>query len=64
VLAGTLGAILVVRWIGGVTGVDGLTFSWIWIAGPMAVAVGALVAALLPARWITKLDPLTAMRTD
>jgi hypothetical protein len=62
VLAGTLGAVLVLRWIGGVTGIDDTSVSWIWLVGPLTIATGALAASLLAARRILKLDPLAAMR--
>lgn len=64
VIAGMCGALLVLRWIGGVTGFDNASISWIWVAGPLAVATGSLLASLLPARRILKLDPLTAMRSE
>jgi putative ABC transport system permease protein len=64
VLAGTFGAVFVLRWMGGVTGFDTASVSWIWLAGPLAIAIGSLLASLLPARRILKLDPLTAMRTE
>ena len=64
VLAGVIGAALVLRWVAGVTGFDASSVSWIWLAGPLSIAAGALIATLLPARQILKLNPLTAMRSE
>lgn len=64
ILAGTLSAVLFVRWIGAVTGLETAAFDWIWVAGPAVIAVATLFASLLPARRILRLDPLTAMRTE
>lgn len=64
IFAGTLSAVLFVRWIGAVTGLETAAFDWMWVAGPAVIAVATLVASLLPARRILRLDPLTAMRAE
>jgi ABC-type lipoprotein release transport system permease subunit len=64
ILAGLLGAVLYVRWLRSVTGLDTTALDWMWIAGPLVIAVATLVASWLPAKRILKLDPLVAMRTE
>lgn len=64
VLAGTLAAILFVRWLRAVTGLEGIEVNWVWLAGPAVIAVATLLASFIPARRILRLDPLTAMRAE
>ena len=64
ILAGTLAAILFVRWIRAVTGLEGIELTWVWLAGPAVIAIATLLASLIPARRILRLDPLTAMRAE
>jgi hypothetical protein len=61
-LFGIIGALLLARWMYGVTGSEGSPNLWVWFAGPAILALGALVASALPARRILRVDPLTAMR--
>ena len=61
---GLLGALLVARWVHAVTGFEPAAIDWIWLAGPAVLAIGALLASLLPARRILRLEPLSAMRTE
>lgn len=63
-LFGIAGALLLARWMRSVTGFDGSSIGWIWLTGPVVLAVGALVATVLPARRILGVSPLTAMRTE
>jgi hypothetical protein len=64
ILAGTLAAMLFVRWLRAVTGLEGIELNWVWLAGPAVIAVATLLASLIPARRILRLDPLTAMRAE
>jgi predicted permease len=62
IVAGTLGSLVAVRWLGRIApGADMLSV-WVWAAAP-AVMLGAVaVASVIPARRALTSDPLTIMR--
>ena len=61
---GITGAMLLGRWMQGVTGFEGSPGGWAWLAGPLVLVFAALVASVLPARRIAGTAPLTVMNTD
>ena len=61
---GVVVAVLFARWVHAVTGFEAAAIDWVWLAGPGVIAIGALLASLLPARRILRLEPLSAMRSD
>jgi hypothetical protein len=63
-LFGLAGALLLTTWLSSVTGYDGSQKGRVWLVGPAVLAVGAVVASLLPARRILRVDPLTAMHME
>lgn len=64
ILAGTLAAVLFIRWLRAVTGLESIELNWVWLAGPAVIAIATLLASLIPARRLLRLDPLTAMRAE
>jgi putative ABC transport system permease protein len=63
-LFGVAGALLITRGMHNVTGFASSPIGWIWLAGPIVLAIGALVASMLPASRILAVAPLTAMRSE
>ena len=61
---GVTGAVLLSRWMRGVTGFEGSPGGWAWLAGPLVLVFAALIASILPARRIAGTAPVTVMSTD
>ena len=62
ILAGTLGSVLVARWMARITSTAGIVTVWVWLAAPLVVMVAVVVASVIPARRALTADPLTIMR--
>jgi putative ABC transport system permease protein len=62
--AGLAGAVTIGRLIGGLLFGVGATDVWTFAAVPLLLALVAAVAAYLPARRATRVDPLIALRSD
>ena len=61
---GWFAAMLLARWLRSAAGFDGGPLGWIWLAGPAILLLAALIASVLPAARILRVDPLSAMRTE
>jgi ABC-type antimicrobial peptide transport system permease subunit len=62
--AGLAGAVTIGRLIGGLLFGVAATDVWTFVAVPLLLAFVAAVAAYLPARRATRIDPLIALRSD
>jgi putative ABC transport system permease protein len=60
---GLLAAALIGVWLRGLTGFDGSYAYWAWLTGPAVLAIGVLLASVLPAFKVMRVDPLIVMRT-
>jgi ABC-type antimicrobial peptide transport system permease subunit len=61
-IAGTIGSLLVARWLGGITpGARSLTMET-WLVGPLVLAAAVGIASVVPARRAVSVDPLALMR--
>ena len=63
-IAGTLGSILVARWLLRIMPSTGALTIWIWLAAPLVLAGVVAIASVLPARRALSTDPLVVMRQD
>src|SRR6185295_672890 len=57
ILAGTLGSVLVARWMGSITSTAGIVTVWVWLAAPLVVMAAVVVASVIPARRALTADP-------
>jgi hypothetical protein len=64
IVAGTLGSVLVARWMARITSTAGIVTVWVWLAAPLIVMVAVVVASVIPARRALTADPLTIMRNN
>jgi hypothetical protein len=63
-LAGTLGGLLLSRWLVGLTPVDRSPSLFAWLIAPLALAVIVLISSLLPARGAIAISPLSIVREE
>jgi hypothetical protein len=62
--AGIAGALLVGRWLATIAPPGDGVSPLVWLTAPLTLALGVLVASVLPARRAAASDPLTLMKTE
>jgi cell division protein FtsX len=63
-LAGTIGALLVIRLLARVTPEAGLPSLWAWLFAPVVLLAAVAIASVLPARQALSTDPLAVMQRE
>jgi HAMP domain-containing protein len=63
-LAGLAGSLVIARLLAPITPVDYSPALWVWMAGPVVLAVAVTIAGVLPARRASMADPLMLLRDN
>jgi len=63
-LAGLLGSLAVLRWLGRITPTRHPPTLSVWLAAPLALGIAVLIASVLPARRALIINPLKIMREE
>jgi ABC-type antimicrobial peptide transport system permease subunit len=62
--AGILASFALSRLLAHITPVNSSPALWVWLVAPLLLAVGVVIASILPARRALLVNPLTIMRDD
>ena len=61
-IAGSVVALLVARWVTHITGSESSIAWWVWLTAPAVLVAAVTIASIFPARDAMAVDPLTIMR--
>jgi len=63
-ITGMLGALVLSRWMAGITPPAGPPVFWAWLAAPVVLALAVAISSVIPARRAMVVSPIMIMRDD
>ena len=63
-LVGILASLALSRVLAHITPPDNSPAPWVWLAAPLTLGLGVVIASILPARRALLVNPVTIMRTE